>query len=211
MCSDIVDVLINLVADDPNLRVAAEHCGKCFQFGCAIYRACGVARRAENQGFGLRCDGSLELFGRDFEILFDGCFNEDGLTVCHEHHLRITDPVGRGNNHLLARRDECHDGVADTLLCTVGADDLFGRIVQTVFVLEFLDDGFAECGIACDGRVAREVVINGFFGSLFDVVGSVEVRFSDGEVDDIDALRFEFSAFLRHGEGGGGRQSVHEG
>jgi hypothetical protein len=43
------------------------------------------------------------------------------------------------------------------------------------------------------------------------VIGGVEIRFSDAEIDDVDALCFEFGALLRHGQGGGGRKTVETG
>ena len=67
-------------------------------------------------------------------------------------------------------------------------------------MLQLGNNGIAQGRIAGDGRVAGIVLVDGFLGGFLDVIGGVEVGFTHAEVDDIDALRFQFIALLRHGQ-----------
>jgi len=43
-------------------------------------------------------------------------------------------------------------------------------------------------------------VVDGLFAGLDDVLGRREVGFTDGEIDDIDAVGFEFAGEIRDGD-----------
>ena len=210
MATHVVDVFVDFVADDVDVLVAAEHLGQRLEFLLAVNGTRGVARRAEDDGLGAGRDGLFELGGRNLEVLFNAGLHEDGLAVGHEHHLRVAHPIGSGDDDFLARGDEGHDGIADTLLGTVGTNDLLGRIVQAVLVFQFVHHCLTEGRISGHGRVARIVVVHCLLRSFLDVVGRVEVGFADREINHIDPLGLELSALLRHGQGGGRRQTLYE-
>ena len=132
----------------------------------------------------------------DFEVLVDACAHDDGCAVGQFHHLRVAHPVGGRDDDFIACAHEAHDDVADTLFGAVGATDLVGCVVKSVFILQFGHDGIAQRRITGYGRIAGIVLVDGFLGSLFDVVGSVEVRFTHTEVDDIHTLGFQFITLL---------------
>ena len=166
------------------------------QLFLGIDRAGGVRRRAENQQAGFRRDGCLQLFGGHLEVLFDAGTDDDGSTVGQFDHFGIAHPVRSRYNHFIALVHQGQDGVADRLLGTVGAADLCGGVVQSILVFQLGHDGIAQGRITGYGRIAREVVVDGFLGSFLDVVGRIEVGFAYTQVDDIDPLCLQFTTFL---------------
>ena len=202
-------MLINLVANHRDLLVAAQHLGKGCQFVRAVNAARGIAGRAEDKGAGALGDGRFELGGRYLEILLNRGFHKDGLGTCEQHHLRIAHPIGRGDDYFVALGSQCHDGVAHGLLRAVRHRDLRGIVCQAVFAEQLLADGFADSGIAGHGRIAREVLVDGFMRSLLDMVGRVEVGLADGKVYHVHALSFKLCALLRHGQSGRRRKAVY--
>ena len=154
MAAHIVDVLVNLIGNDVDLLVFCQHFCQTLEFFLGIDRTRRVARRAENQSFGLRRDGGLKLGGRDFEILLDASFNNDRFAASKLHHFGIAHPIGGRHDDLVAVVDQRHDGVANRLFGTVGAADLVGSIVQSVFTFQFLHDSLAQSRISSNGRIA---------------------------------------------------------
>ena len=206
--TDVVDVLINLVGQDDDALVAQQDVLQSLQFLAGIDGTRGIAGRTEDEGAGARCDGGLQLLRCNLEVLLDAGLHDHGRTVGQEHHLRITYPVGGGDDDLVALVHQGHDGVADALLGTVGTENLGRCVVHAVLALQFVHDGLAQAGIAGDGRVAAPVVADGLDGGLLDVFGRVEVGFAHTHVDDVDALCLQFAAALAHGQRGAGRQAV---
>ena len=94
------------------------------------------------------------LGGRDFEILFDASFNNDRFAASKLHHFGIAHPIGGRHDDLVAVVDQRHDGVANRLFGTVGAANLVGSIVQSVFIFQFLHDSLAQSRVSSNGRIA---------------------------------------------------------
>ena len=198
MFTHIVDVFVYLVGNDDDPFVPEEDIFQGSQFVFAIYGASRVRGRAEDEGSRLGCDGSLELLGCDFEILLYGSLDDNRCSFGKQHHLRIAYPVRCWYDHFVSCIHQCHDGVADRLFRTVRTQDLCGRIVQSVFRLQFLDDGVAQAGVSGNGAVPAPVILDSLDGSCLDVVRSIEVWFPHTKIDDIDALGFHLRTFLRH-------------
>ena len=211
MLADIVDVLVDFVGNNEHLRVAAEHFGQSFHFFGAIDGTGGVGGAAKDESTGAGGDGGLELCGRDLEILLDLGFHKHGGAVGQAHHVGVAHPIGGGDDDFIAFAHHRKEHAANGLLGSVPHHDLCGRIFEVVLTKQLAADGFAQVEIAGHGAIARPVVVDGLFGRGFDVIGGVEIRFSDAEIDDVDALCFEFGALLRHGQGGGGRKTVETG
>jgi hypothetical protein len=51
----------------------------------------------------LRGDGRFQLHRGDLEALVDAGFDDDGLAVGQDHHVRVGYPVGGGDDDLVAR------------------------------------------------------------------------------------------------------------
>src|SRR3569832_1092907 len=62
-----------------------------------------VRRAVDDHEPSHRRDGCLELRRRDLEFLLNARINDDGYAVGQHHHVRVGDPVGRGDDDLVAR------------------------------------------------------------------------------------------------------------
>ena len=195
-------MLVDFIGDDDNLGMLAEHVGKTSQFFEAIHRTCGVGGAAKDDSFGARSDGSGQLLGGDFEILLDGGFHKHRFTVCQTHHVGIAHPVRRRNDDFIARIHHREEHVAHRLLGTIAHHDLRRFVVKAIFTLQFSADGLTKIEITRHRAVARPVVGNGLLASSLDVVWRIEIRFAHREVDNVDALSFEFCTLLRHSQSG---------
>ena len=206
--TDIVDMLIDFIGDDYDIGVTAQDGGEGFQLGSGIDGARGVGGRAEDEGASVGRNGLLQLFGRHLEVLLNGGLDKDGLAISHQHHLGIADPIGGGNDDLIAGIDEGEYDIADSLLGTIANDYLRGLIGEAILAKELIADGLPKRGIARHGAISGPVVIYGLLGSSLDVVRSVEVGLTHTEVDDVDALSFQFGTLLRHSKSGRGCKAV---
>ncbi len=100
-------MLIDLVGDDSDLRVTADHIYESLKFLMRIHAAGGVGGRAEDHE---PCAGGycrFELCGSDLEILFDSCGHEHVGAFGQFDHLHVADPCRSGYDHFVARIDEC--------------------------------------------------------------------------------------------------------
>ena len=208
MLANVVDVLVNLVSNHNHVGVLQQNVLQGLQLSLAIYRTCGVAGRAKDKSLCLRSDSCLQLSGCNLEVLLDGSLYEDGSSLSQQYHLGIAYPVGSGDDNLVTSIYQCHDGVADTLLGTVATENLAGSIVQTILVLQFVNDGLLQFGVTRNGRVTTPVVLYCLNGGSLNVVGCVEVGFAHAHVNNINALSLQLAAALTHCQSGTGCQSV---
>ena len=72
--------------------------------------------------------------------------------------------------------------------------------VEAVVAFQLVGDGLAQCGRARNGRIVRVVAVDGVDTGLLGRFGCVEVGFADAQADDVDALGFQFTAFVGHGQ-----------
>ena len=79
---------------------------------------------------------------------------------------------------------------------TIAHNYLVGGESEAVFVLQLCANGFAQRQVAWHWAVEREIVVDSLLGSLLDVVGGAEVRFTNRQVDYIYTLCLELAAFL---------------
>ena len=198
MLADVVDVLVDFVSENKQVVVLLDDLGQSLQLILAIDAAGRIAGRAEDEQTRLRRNGGLQLLGRHLEVLFETSLHNDGIATSQQHHLGIAHPVRSGNNDLIARIDQCHDGVADALLGTVRNQNLGRGVAQVVLALQLAGDGLTQVGIAGNGRILRVVLVDSQLGGLFDVVGGVEVGLADAHVNHVDALCLHFTTLLRH-------------
>ena len=132
--SDIVDVLVDLVCQHEEVFMFQDHVGQGLQLGLAVDATRRIARRTEDEHTGLRGDGCLQLLGGHLEILLETGFHDYGLTTCQLHHLGIAHPVGGRDDDFLTVVHQGHDGVADTLLGTVGDENLIDGVAPVVLM-----------------------------------------------------------------------------
>jgi len=145
----------------------------------------------------------LKLLGSDFPAAGSSSFNKYGLGTCEADHFRVTDPVRRGDNHLVTFFTDGEDRIEAGLFGSAVDDDLAGIVIDPVIGFKFIGNSFAELGDAGGGSVLGFPRIQGLDGSLFDEVGCVLIRFSTGKSVDLFALGFEGLGLVgdRKGEG----------
>ena len=118
----------------------------------------------------------LELGGRDLELLIGPGVDQDRGAAGQQGHVRVGDPVGRGDDHLVARVQDRLGQVVEALLAAAGDQDLVRLVLEAVVALELGDDGLLELRRAVHRRVLGEAVVDGRDGGLLDVIRGVEVR-----------------------------------
>ena len=118
MLAAVVDELfIDLVGDDVELLFHGQR-GDLLKRFTRDHAAEGVAGAVEDKHLGLVGDARRDLLGADDEAVLVVAGHEHRHAAHHLHHLGIADPVGRGDEHLVARVAEGERNVQDTLLAT---------------------------------------------------------------------------------------------
>ena len=156
-----------------------------------------VRWRTEQEHLGLVSDEALQLGRCDLEVLLLTAQEWNIGTFGQLHHLEVRDPGWRWDDDLVALLDNREDDVADLLFGTITNYDLCRTEFDSILALQLVADGLTQGHISWHGRIEREVVIDSLFGSLFDVIGCVEIRFTHTEVDDVKTLGLEFLALLQ--------------
>ena len=113
VCTDIIDMFVNLVSKHYHLRMFCQYSSQSCQFFLTIYRPCRIRRRAKNQCLCLRSNSSFQLFRCNFEILFDAGRNNHGSTFRQFHHFRITHPIRSRHNYFVTRINQYEDCVTN--------------------------------------------------------------------------------------------------
>ena len=130
-------------------------------------------------------------------------FDENGRSSCHTHHLRVADPAGGGNNHLVAGIEKGLEKGVERVLGSVGNDDFLRVVMQAVIFLKTMNDRVLQFGSAADGGIAGHILIHGFLHSVTDRQGRIEIGFSGGKADHADALSLQGLGLGVHGKSGG--------
>ena len=197
----VVDVFVDFVGDDDDVGVACDDVGEGAELLLGVAHAGGVGGAVEEHHLGLGGDGCFELLGCDLEVVLKAGFDEDAFAAGHAGEGFVGDPIGCGDDDFVAGVDEDLADLVEGLFCAGGHNNLVGGEIQVIISLELVADGLTDVGIAGDGGIMGEIVINGLLGCLFDYFGGVEVGFANGEADDVLALLFELAGFGGHGEG----------
>ncbi len=168
----------------------------------AIDGAGRVRRRVEDDGLGARRDRFFDGVGGDAEVFGLIGLEVDDLAAAVLDDVLVRDPVGNGQNDLVAMIDEDLKGVEERELAAGGEDGFVGRVVRAEVGGVTLDDGLAHFGNAGDDGVAREVLVDGLDGRVLDVARRGEVGLACSEVDQLRALGAQLGGFRGHGHGG---------
>ena len=167
-----------------------------------VSRARRVRRRVQHHPFRLRRDRFGELLRRDAKPVRLRRLNDHRRRAAKLHDLRIADPIGRGDHHLVARVQRRHERVEDDRLAAGRDQRLRGLVVEPVLAFELLADRLAEFGNALDRGVARLVALDRAERRLLDVVGRREVGLARAKPDDVAPGRDQIARLLRHGDRG---------
>jgi len=135
----------------------------------------------------------------DFSISLE--INELSARVLNDVFKR--DPVGNGQNDLIAVVDQHLDGVEERQLPAGGEDGLIRGVIGAEVAGVALHDRLPELGNAGNDGVSSEIGLDRFNGSVFDVTRCGEVGLAGTKVGQLDALRAQLGSFRGHGHGGG--------
>ena len=144
-------MLINIVGQDPDLRVAQQNIGQRLEFRARISRSRWIRGRVQQQPFRFRRDRLLQRPRPQLEAMLDLRFDGNGLAAGDQHHVRIADPIGSRDDHFIARINRREEGVEEDVLAACSDDGLRGRVDQAVLALEFRRDRLPQGRDAGDG------------------------------------------------------------
>jgi hypothetical protein len=178
-----------------------QHVAQRPEVGLAVGGSRGIAGRVQDDPLGLGRDRPLERRGLQLEALRLGAVDDHRHAVAEQHHLRIGHPVGRRDDHLVARVEGGQHGVEDDLLAARGDDGLGGLVVEAVIALHLGADRLTQGGRSRHGRVPRVVVADRLDPGFLDVVGGREVGLAGGEANDVLAGRFHLQELALRGIG----------
>lgn len=161
------------------------------ELAVGIDRARGIAGRVEDQQPGLVRGLFLKHEGRDLEIAFRPGMHGHGHAARQLHHVGIAQPVGRGNQHLVAGVDGGLHEIVEAVLAARADDNGFHGHGRAVVPFKVAARGLAQIGNAGHGGVAAEIGVNGALGRVADMPGRGEIRFAHGQAGHVHALRLE--------------------
>ena len=193
---------VDLVGDDVEVGLLA-HGGQGLQLLLAVHHAGGVGGVVEHDGLGLGGDGPLQLAGGELEVLGLGGGDHHGHAAHHLDELIVADPVGRGQDHLVAGVDQGPQSQVHQVLGTAAHHHLAGLVLQAVVRLHAAAYRLAQLHRAGGGGVAGHVLLDGGNARRLDLVGGIEVGLTGAEADDVDAVSLHLLEHGVNGHGGG--------
>ena len=131
LCTVVNQLLVNFVRQNVDVFAAGDF-NDGFEFFARINRAGRIARSVHDQHFRPRRHRVFKIFRAHFPIVPFHRRHDHRLGANQPHHVGITDPVRRGNNHFVARLTRSQNGVVTRMLGAVADDHLTRAIGQSV-------------------------------------------------------------------------------
>ena len=194
-------MFVHVVRGDQDVRVLPEYFTERLEFGARVCHAGRVRGAVEHEQACLVRDGSSELFRRDLELLGSTGTDVDRDTAREYRHVRVGDPVGRGNDDLVTRVENGLCQIVEALLAATGDENLVRGIFVTVVAFELVDNRLLELCRAVDRCVLGLAVVNGPDGGFLDVLGRIEIGLAGAKTDDVLAGSAQFCSAGRDCEG----------
>ena len=112
---------------------------------------------------------------RQLEAVLELGLDDDGLGASEQHDVGIAHPIGRRDDHLVARVERRQQRIVEHLLAARADGDLRRLVAHAVLALELLDDRALELGDAVDRGIFGLAALDRLDRRLLDVVGRVEI------------------------------------
>ena len=109
-------MLIHVIGGDQDMRIFEQNFAQGFKLIEGIDSAGRVAGAVDDEHSCFGRDGFFELLRGYFETLFDPGVDNHRLAFGDQNNVRIRDPVGRGNDNLVAGIDDGQCEIEETLL-----------------------------------------------------------------------------------------------
>ena len=201
----VVDhVLVDVVGQHPDRRVPEQHVADPAHLRLGVGGAGRVGRRVEDHPLGAPGDRPVEVVRIELEAALGRTRHDHRLALAKQHDVRIGDPVGRRDDHLVAGFDRGHQRVVDDLLAAAADRDLLRSVGQAVLAGELGADRLAQRRRAGDGGVLRLSPVDRRLRRLADVLRRIEVRLAGAEPDDVAPGRLQLGRPLGDADGGRG-------
>ena len=188
------DMLVDVVAEHVNVRVAHQHVGERLHIGPPVRGARRVARRVEDEPFRPRRDRRLEILRPHAVAVVLRAGDEDRDAFGERDDIGIRDRVWRRDDDLLARLQCRHQRIVEHLLRPRGDDDLIHRVIEAVLALELVAHRLLQRGRAVGIGVFRLAPLDRRDGRALDVVGRIEIRLARAQRDDVASRCLELVA-----------------
>ncbi len=182
---------VNLVRDDGKILFDRQIANR-LQLLAGEHESVGVVGGIDDDGAGLVRHRRAEIVDGGLEVVFLPALHDHRHAARHPHDFGIADPVGAGDDDLVALLQQRLEGVEQRMLRAVGYHDLLGHVIQSVVPLELIADGLPKLRHTGRGGIAGLSQIQRILGRLADVLRGVEIRFARAEADHVDALLLHF-------------------
>ena len=183
------EVLVDLVGDHPDPGVGGPAADGLDLVG-RVHGTGRVGGRGEDQRAGVARAGRLQLLERDAPPRRGGRRHGHDGAARQLDLLGVADPVGRGQQHLVARVDQRLERRVERVLAAVGHHHLGRVAVEAEVAGGLVGDRLAQLRQARGGGVVVQALVGGGLGrGLDDVRGRREVGLARAEADDVLALR----------------------
>ncbi len=145
-----------------------------------------VGRVAQEQGLRPRRDRCFDGGRIQREVVVEGRRHVDDGAACEHDRRNVGDVGGLVEDDLVARIARRTEGQVDGLRGPDGDQNLLGRVVaDAVQAVEVVRECAAQLDRPVVGRVVRAALAEALDARLDDLPGSVEIRLSHTEADDV--------------------------
>ena len=196
----IAELFVNLVGKDEDFSLLADLCNRAHLL-FRIHRTRGIGRGIEDEHFRFRRNRGFELFGGKLKLLLFLALYVYGHAAANLHHFGIGQPIGSGNDDLVALLQNCKTGVKNGMLCAVRNNDLRGLVRKAVIFEKFVANCLSQRREPRRGGILRVALVERGLRCVDDVTGGVEIGLSHAERNDGFARRLHRLRLRRNGQG----------
>src|SRR5689334_17393865 len=121
------------------------------------HRTCGIARRRKYDRTRLWRNRFLHLSGSYFKVIVDSSAYDNGSGFSQPDKGIIADPVGRKNDHFVARVQQCNHHIGNRLLGAIGDNDVLGLVRNLIFLLILRGESLAKVLVSTHRRISEKL------------------------------------------------------
>ena len=209
MLTGVNDVLVNLIGEDVEVVVLADHLGDGTEFVGAEHGTGGVLGGVDDDKAGILVDVGFKVVEVGVVGFFFGEAHGDGLGTAEADHGLEDGEAGVGVDDLVAGLGQGEDGEEHDGLGAGHDDDGVGGEFDAADGAGVAGDGIAEFGQAGSGAIVGVALMEGFGPGVDDILRGIEVGFADLHVYDVLALGFQGTGLGEHFKGGLGAEVIH--
>ena len=187
MVADAIEhkAVIDVVADDPGVRILGEHVGQRGDLVLRVDHAGRVRRIVEQEHFRFARQRLVELLGLELVVLLGRARQQGRLRADDVGDVDVGGPVRRRENDLVARIEQRFGEVVQRVLGADADDEVLALVARQAAAFEVLEEGVEQRVAAAIGTVLAAVVGERFACRGVDMLAGQEIRHTDREADDV--------------------------